>query len=155
MTRKTVSSRRAVASKTTARTVWLAGLGAMSLARKQGEKLVTALVEEGQTLQTKSDRLRAGVVKDVRRQVNQASRQVKGFVNPLVRQASQVAGDIQNGIGERLTDVLGRIGVPNRKDVADLTARVTALGGKVKARGTKTASARRPAARRKPAAKRA
>lgn len=155
MTRKSMSSRRTVASTPTARTVWLAGLGAMSLARKQGEKLVTALVEEGQTLQARGDRLRAGVAKDVRRQVNQASRQVKGFVNPLVRQATQVAGDIQNGIGERLTDVLGRIGVPNRKDVADLTARVASLGGKVKARGAKTASRRRPAARRKPAAKRA
>jgi poly(hydroxyalkanoate) granule-associated protein len=155
MTRKTVTSRRPVATTPTARNVWLASLGAMSLARKQGEKLVTALVEEGQAIQARSDRLRNGVAKDVRRQVNQATRQVKGFVNPLVRQASQVAGDIQNGIGERLTEVLGRIGVPNRQDVADLTARVTSLGGKVKARNAKATPRRRPAARRKPVAKRA
>lgn len=155
MTRKTVTSRRPVATTPTARNVWLASLGAMSLARKQGEKLVTALVEEGQAIQARSDRLRSGVAKDVRRQVNQATRQVKGFVNPLVRQASQVAGDIQNGIGERLTEVLGRIGVPNRQDVADLTARVTSLGGKVKARNAKATARRRPAARRKPVAKRA
>jgi poly(hydroxyalkanoate) granule-associated protein len=155
MTRKTVTSRRPAASSANARTVWLAGLGAMSLARKQGEKLVTVLVEEGQTLQARSDRFRVAMAKDVRRQVNQATRQVKGFVDPLVRQATQVAGDIQNGIGERLTDVLGRIGVPNRQDVADLTARVTSLGGKVKARSAKPAARRRPVARKKAAAKRA
>lgn len=155
MTRKTVTSRRAAATSPTARNVWLASLGAMSLARKQGEKLVTALVEEGQSIQARSDRLRHGVAKDVRRQVNQATRQVKGIVDPIVRQATLVAGDIQNGIGERLTEVLGRIGVPNRQDVADLTARVTSLGTKVKARNAKAPARRRPAARRKPAARRA
>jgi hypothetical protein len=66
-----------------------------------------------------------------------------------------VADDIQNGIGERLTEVLGRIGVPNRQDVADLTARVASLGSKVKARNAKATARRRPATRRKPVAKRA
>lgn len=155
MTRKTVTSRRSAPTRATARNVWLASLGAVSLARKQGEKLVTALVEEGQSIQARGDRLRDRVAKDVRRQVNQATRQVKGFVDPLLRQATQVAGDIQNGLGERLTDVLGRIGVPNRQDVADLTARVSSIGSKVKARNAKTAPRRRPAAGRKPPAKRA
>jgi len=155
MTRKTVTSRRPVVITPTARNVWLASLGAVSLARKQGEKLVAALVEEGQAIQTRGERLRSGVARDARRQVNQATRRVKGFVNPLVRQATQVAGDIQNGMGERLTAVLGRIGVPNRQDVADLTARVASLGGKVKARNARATTRRRPAARRTPVAKRA
>jgi poly(hydroxyalkanoate) granule-associated protein len=155
MTRKTVTSRRPTATTPIPRNLWLASLGAVSLARKQGEKIVTALVEEGQAIQARGERFRNGLAKDVRRQVDQASRQVKGFVDPLVRQVAQVAGDIQNGVGERLTDVLGRIGVPNRQDVADLTARVGSLGSKVKARNAKAGARRRPAARRKPAAKRA
>ncbi len=155
MTRKTVTSRRPAATKPTARNVWLASLGAVSLARKQSEKLMTALLEEGQAIQSRGAHLRNRVASDLRRQVNQASRQVKNLVDPLVRQATQVAGDIQNGDGERVTEVLGRIGVPNRQDVADLTERVTTLSGKVRARNTTAGTRRRPAARQKPAAKRA
>jgi polyhydroxyalkanoate synthesis regulator phasin len=112
MTRKTATSRRPVATTPTARNVWLASLGAISLVRKQGEKLVTVLVEEGQAIQARTDRLRNRVAEDVRRQVK-------------------------------------------RQDVADLTARVTSLGSKVKARNAKATARRRPATRRKPVAKRA
>lgn len=159
MTRKNVSARRGALSPS-ARNVWLASLGAVSLARQQGEKLVTTLVEEGKAIKARGDRLRAGVVRDANRRADRIARTVRGVVDTLLEQATQVACDLRNGLGERLTEVLGRIGVPNRQDLADLTERVAGLGSRVKARGAKRAagpqSRRRPtAARRKPAAKRA
>lgn len=124
-----------------ARTVWLAGLGVASLAAKEGEKLVGKLVDEGQLLQARGTKMRASVVRDLNRSVDSAKRQLGQLVEPVTVQVSRVTRDLEQGLGGRVTDLLSRVGVPNKRDVEELTGRVGTLTRKVKASGQRATGA--------------
>ncbi len=139
-----------------AREIWLAGLGAFSVAQaesgkliEQGNKLFEKLVSEGKQLEKKTRNVTGTAVGDI-----------KGGVESKVGAVRQQAVDnwdkLETIFEERVARVLGRLGVPTAEDVNKLSERVQTLSGKVTAmsRGTaaKSAKIRKPAAK-KPVAK--
>ena len=125
--RKSVKSRKTAAPKPdAARSVWLAGLGAVSLTRKQGEQLYAQLNEEGRVL-------RASGIKFVQDTRKQAKAQITRTLAPLQKQvdakAAQVGAAVEQGVGRALS----RLGVPSKADIEELTQRVGALSRQLRA----------------------
>ena len=142
-----------------AREIWLAGLGAFSVAQtesgkmiEQGNKLFEKLVSEGVKLEKKTRDVAETAVGDI-----------KGGVESKVGAVRQQAVDnwdkLENIFEDRVARVLGQMGVPTASDVNKLSERVQMLSRKVtemsapkKAAKPRKAAAKKPAAK-KPAAK--
>ena len=108
--------------------IWLAGLGAFSTARKEGNKLFDLLVQEGRT---RSRALSSGGVQQFR------------------AQATDSFGKLEKMFEERLAKTLKGIGVPTARDVSQLSRRVAELDRHVAAlaRGNGAKRAKRKARR--------
>ncbi len=135
----------------TARKLVLAGLGAVSLAQKQGETIMETLVAEGSQFQARSNKFTTTLVKDAKKAANDVEKklkkastdvqkQVRALVTPYRTKAINAVRDVETGITERIGAVLGRFGVPSKSDLDELLGRVTELNQQVKS------SARRRAA---------
>lgn len=109
--------------------IWLAGLGALSLAEDESGKLFKALVKRGKTFEANG--------KD----------RIAELKNKLdVRKAANTAIDkIGDTLDDGVTDVLHRLGLPTKKEIDGLTKRVERLTKTIE-----TAPAKRP---RRPATK--
>jgi len=116
-------------SKTPARaqtgSLWLAGIGALSLARKRNKVLLGDLVAEGARLQAKA----ATIARETRLD---ARAQMEGFLTPVKQRFDQqieMAGRaVQAGVGS----LLSRLGIPSKADIEDLAQRVGALSRQLK-----------------------
>ncbi|MGD9020533.1 MAG: phasin family protein [Lysobacterales bacterium] len=114
-----------------AREIWLAGLGAFSVAQaesgkviEQGNKLFKDLVAEGAKLEKKTRTAAESAVDDI-----------KGEVESKVEAVRQQAADnwdkLENIFEERVARVLGQLGVPTAADVNELSERVAKLSRQV------------------------
>lgn len=83
--------------------IWLAGLGAFARVSGEGGKLFDALVEEGEKVEAR-----------------EKADETRGKVADTWDKVEQIFED-------RLARVLGRLGVPGRDDLRELTQRVDAL----------------------------
>jgi poly(hydroxyalkanoate) granule-associated protein len=138
-----------------AREIWLAGLGAFSMAQQeggklfeQGNKLFEKLVAEGAKLEKKTRDLTGSTVGEVRGTV-------ESKVGAVRQQAVDNWDKLEAVFEDRVARVLGRLGVPTADDVNKLTERVQELSKQVSAmaatNGTKKASTRKTTARKAPA----
>ena len=123
---------RAATANETTRKVWLASLGAVSLAQKQSNKIIETLVEEGEQFKARTEKTTSTIVKDVRKAANDAQKQIKAYVTPIKQRAVKAVRKVESNIGETIGDVLGRFGVPSKNDVAELIDRVSELNKQVK-----------------------
>ncbi len=118
--------------------VWLAGLGAVAMAEKEGSKFFSGLVEQGQKVEKK------GKV-----EVDKAKDTMSGV--------KTVAESYWDAFGRTLDDqvtaVIHRIGVPTKDEIETLTKKVEDLTVAVDNLRTKNAAAPKPAAKPKTAAK--
>lgn len=130
-TKRAVRTATASANEAT-RKFWLAGLGAVSLAQKQGNKFIDTLVEEGEQFKARTGKTTAAIVKDVRKAANDAQKQVKGYVTPIKQRAQKAVRRFESNVGETIGEVLGRFGVPSKHDVDELIGRVAELNKQVK-----------------------
>jgi len=116
--------------KESAHEIWLAGLGAFALAGEEGGKLFRELVKKGEGLE----------------KVNKAR------IGKLVDRAETLRGDARHAIAKvgnpleaGMTGAMHRIGMPTRKEIADLSRRVEELTRVVgKSKAASRARARRP-----------
>jgi len=140
MVSKQIRTRRAAAKprNDAARTVWLAGLGAVSIAQKQGGKLVETLVSEGEQFRARSEKFVGTFARDARRQAKAVRGQIAGYIGPVRQRATQAARRIETQVGTGLDTLLARIGVPAGSKARTLIARTTRIS-----------KAKRPAARAK------
>lgn len=106
------------------RQLWLAGLGAVSIARQQAESLFGQLVAEGRQIQQRTLRTADTLAGDVRKQAD-------GVLSSLRNRASQQAQRAVDLLGEGVSRTLNRLGVPSREDIRELSARVAELNRKV------------------------
>ena len=106
--------------------VWYAGLGAVDMAGNASRALFDMLVEEGRKTYTRG------------------SKQVVRLVDDANDSLMSMTKALEHNVQSTTKVALHRLGVPSRKDVADLTRRVELLTTKVEQLGT-----RRPRARRK------
>jgi len=95
-----------------AQKIWLAGLGALTVAGEEGSKLFKSLVEKGESFQKKEK----GTVDSVKKSVGS----IRG-------QAEDLWHKIEDAIQDRVSGTLQKMGVPSREEIAQLNQRVDAL----------------------------
>lgn len=123
--------------KQSAHEVWLAGLGALSLAGEEGGRLFKSLVKKGQGL----DKLNKA-------RIHKLADKVEALRGDARNAVARVKTPIEDGMNTAMT----RLGVPSRKEIATLTKRVeelTRVVAKSRTKGTakrRTSRATRPAA---------
>lgn len=110
----------------TVQKLWLAGVGAASVAQKNVGEVVENLKVETQKIYKKASTLVEGTVADVRKQFEGVITQVQGSV---AANLGWVEEKVSAGVGT----VLGRLGVPSKADIEDLSKRVAELSKQVKA----------------------
>jgi hypothetical protein len=111
---KQVKSRRAPKSRAaadfTTRQLLLAGLGALSLGRKEGVRLFGALVRDGRDLRGRARRAVSGASGRIQRDVTAAGGRVRAAIVPL---RGRVEASV-TGLQSRLAPLLARLGVNAR-----------------------------------------
>jgi poly(hydroxyalkanoate) granule-associated protein len=127
MARKQVKTRKIAAPPMDgARSLWLAGLGAVALTRREGDRLYTRLSAESRSLRQRSEKALGGARKKVEARVGRA---VKPLQRRFDRQAAKIGTRLERGIGRGLA----RLGVPSKSEVEELTQRVASLSRQVRA----------------------
>ena len=111
--------------------IWLAGLGALSVAEDEGSKLFKRLVKEGEGFEKKSKDRFQKIQDEVETKVED------------VRDAAESTWDrLGSNFDERVASTLKRLGVPSRLEIQRLTKRVEELTKKVDALKPKPAPKR-------------
>lgn len=112
MTRKMKKVAALPMIKESAHEIWLAGLGAFALAGEEGGRLFKSLVKKGE-----------GLEKLNKTRINKIADRVDGLRGDARHAMERVTTPIE----ARMTSAMHRIGVPTRKEIANLTKRVEEL----------------------------
>lgn len=96
--------------------IWLAGLGAFAKVSSEGGKLFETLVKEGEKIEEQTRGAAGSVPETAKKQ----SDETRGRMSETWDRVEQIFED-------RLTRVLGRLGVPNHDDLRELTQRIDTL----------------------------
>ena len=107
---------------------WLAGIGAVSLARKQGRALLGDFVAEGRRLQ--NDAL--DIVRETRAD---ARAQITGWVAPVRAGVRRRIANARNTVENGLAGARARLGIPSKSDIDGLAQRVATLSRQLKSTG--------------------
>jgi poly(hydroxyalkanoate) granule-associated protein len=138
-------SQLAAAIKESAHQIWLAGLGAFAKTQEEGRKVFEALVKEGSSIQKRTVKM----TEDKLAEVTGRFARVAGKVQ---KQANGTWDRLESVFEERVERALSRLGVPTRREIAQLTKRVEELTAEVaklsgtKARKTRAARAKKATA---------
>jgi poly(hydroxyalkanoate) granule-associated protein len=136
-------SQLAAAVKESAQQIWLAGMGAFSKTQEEGQKVFDVLVKEGMGLQKKTQRFAEDKVTDVTSKMNKAA-------GDLSKQANHTWDKLETVFEDRVARALNRLGVPTKREIEALLAKVEELNKSVhKLSGTRPAAARPVAAAKK------
>jgi poly(hydroxyalkanoate) granule-associated protein len=130
--------------KDSAQQIWLAGMGAFSKAQAEGGKVFETLMKEGMALQKKTQ----GLAED--------------RISAVTSKMTAVAGGVQGKAGaqwdklesifeQRVERALNKMGVPSKKDIEALIARIDELSAKVGGSASAKKPARAAAAKKAPA----
>src|SRR5262245_40810854 len=131
--------------------IWLAGIGALSRAQREGPAAFQEAVTEGLRM---LDRSRSGAERLVREAIGTAQGTMQARIDDVMTQANQTWDGLELLFQNRVHQALTRIGVPTADEVRALTRRVAELNDSVKALSKKRATGSRRAARGKRAAAR-
>jgi len=101
-----------------ARNMWLAGLGALSVAEEAGTQVFDALVEEGKSWE-----------QERRKTTERTAQQVQS----ITEEGTQAVEAVEQRVRDEVNDALKQIGVPHRDDVQELRDQVDALAEKMDA----------------------
>lgn len=127
--------------------VWLAGMGAIARAQKDGPGAFQDAVAEGLKLLNRS---RSQAEKIIRDAFETAQSEMQTRVETARDQASETWDNLEALFQSRVHRALRQIGVPNADEIRLLNKRVAELNAAVqKLSGKPAAARRRPAARRK------
>jgi poly(hydroxyalkanoate) granule-associated protein len=126
------------AVRDSAQQIWLAGLGAFAKAQEEGQKVFDALVKEGTTLQKRTVRMTEAGVSEVTDKVSKVA-------EDLQKQANGTWDRLEGVFEERVARALARLGVPTKRELDALSARVDQLAG---GRGARSGAARAAKARK-------
>jgi poly(hydroxyalkanoate) granule-associated protein len=129
--KKVPNKSHATRAQLNAGSIWLAGVGAASLARKHGAVLLGDFVAEGRRLQTEAGKF----VHEAR---VDAQAQVRGLLTPVKTRLKQEARNVGAALEAGVSGALGRLGIPSKADIDELSQRVAALSRQLKS-ATKSA----------------
>ena len=105
---------------------WLAGLGAFSIAQKQGTVLFESMVSEGKAFQVRSDKLVRKLSTEVKSVVESRMKPVRIRLDAM---RSEAEAKFETGMGR----VMSYAGIPSKADVDALIARVDRLSRQLRA----------------------
>jgi poly(hydroxyalkanoate) granule-associated protein len=125
--------------------VWLAGMGAIARAQKEGPSAFQDAVAEGLKLLGRS---RSQAEKTLRDAFEAAQGTVQSRLDDARDQATETWDNLESLFQSRVHKALQQIGVPNAEEIRLLTKRVEELNDSVKALARKTARGGPKAARR-------
>ena len=124
-TRKIATSKTRTPARPTLGNVWLAGVGAVALARRNGKVLFGEMLDEG-------TRWRNETAKLVRESRADARAHIRGVVVPMqarfVKGVRSAGAAFQSGTAA----MLGRLGIPSKNDIEELSQRVATLSRQLK-----------------------
>jgi poly(hydroxyalkanoate) granule-associated protein len=110
--------------KDSAQQIWLAGLGAFAKAQDGGGKVFDTLIKEGVNLQRKTQSVAEEKLGDV-------AGRMTAMAGEVGHKANAQWDKLESIFEERTARALGKLGVPNAKELAALSARVEALAAAV------------------------
>lgn len=111
MAKQTRARRVPVKTGIEARDLLLAGVGAVSLTRKQGIKLYGALLDEGKQLQGRVEQTIEGLQDQARFGAGIVRDRVEAIVTPIRSRAGTVLCTAKSELESRLAPVLDKLGV--------------------------------------------
>ncbi|CAM2005295.1 phasin family protein [Acanthopleuribacter pedis] len=117
-----------------AQKIWLAGLGAMTMAGEEGNKLFRQLVERGEEFERGQTGTTGAPVDAVKNRLGDARDRVE-----------DVWARFENNFSERFTSLFQKVGVPTRDEISDLSERVDQLMDAINKMNAASASANPPA----------
>ena len=103
-----------------AQQIWLAGLGAFSKAQQEGGKVFETLVEEGLSIQRKTQAV-------AEEKMSAASSKMASMASDIQSKAGQRWGKLENIFEDRVAKALNKLGVPSAQDVEALKERIDEL----------------------------
>ncbi len=109
--------------------VFLAGLGALSMAEEEGSKMFKKLVKKGEKVDLPG--FGADRVQQIRQKLDETTEDATDAVKSRVSDAKYVATETADKVEDRVSDavaqVMKRIGVPTRDEISELTVSVERL----------------------------
>lgn len=106
--------------KGAARSIWLAGLGAYSKAGQESSSYFKELVKAGEGVEKQGKEL-------VGEQVEAANEAVKSRVSSVRGKALGQLDKIEKAFDARVASALNRLGIPSRRDIDALSAKLDEL----------------------------
>lgn len=104
------------------RDLWLAGLGVVSLTRKQATKVYSTLVEEGTQFRDAASKRIQTLNKQARKNLTEVKAKVEARVDPLVTRATDTYGSVKNEIQARLSPVVATFSKKQTKPARKVAA---------------------------------
>ncbi len=157
--RKPVSQHAATPAVDSAREIWLAGLGAFSVAQQeggriieQGSKLFDKLVAEGSRVEKKTRKDVESAVGEFRGEVENRVEAMKQQADAVRKQATDNWDKLEKIFENRVARAMAGLGIPSKEDVNGLADKVQKLARQVAELDGKT-PARKTAAKKKAAGK--
>ena len=127
--------------------IWLAGLGALARAQKEGPKLFESLVDEGERLQSRTrdaaQESMSNAMKGVRGAFDQGVEGVRDQVEGLRDRANETWDNIEKIFQSRVHKALRQLGVPTAGDINTLSRKVDELTQSVETLARKRSTAAR------------
>ncbi|WP_066705802.1 phasin family protein [Curvibacter delicatus] len=134
------------AIKDSAHEIWLAGLAAFSKAQQEGSKMFDALVQEGLTIQRKTQSA-------AEEKISAATQKMNRMADEIGTRATGQWDKLESIFEDRVARALKSLGVPTAGEVDALAARLAALEKAAQPRPARTASVKKAPARKRPAAR--
>jgi poly(hydroxyalkanoate) granule-associated protein len=134
------------AIKDSAHEIWLAGLAAFSKAQQEGGKVFDALVQEGLTIQRKTQAA-------AEEKMNAATQKMNSMASDIGARATGKWDKLESIFEDRVARALKSLGVPTTREVDDLAARLAALEKTASPRPARSTSAKKAPARKRTAAR--
>ncbi|MBX9715604.1 MAG: phasin family protein [Burkholderiaceae bacterium] len=135
--------------KESAQQIWLAGLGAFSKAQEEGGRVFEALVQEGATLQRKTQTVAEEKLGTMSAQLSDRLAEVGQKVEEVSAKATGQWYRLETIFEQRVAKALASLGVPHANDIRALTAQIEQLRAEVAALTPKA----RATVRKKPASR--
>jgi len=98
--------------KDSAQKIWMAGLGAVTMAGEEGTKLFKSLVEKGEAFQAKE---------------HPPVDKVKQTANDAKEKVTDMWSKLEEGFNDKVAGALQKLGVPTKDEISQLTERVDKL----------------------------
>jgi len=125
--------------------IWLAGMGAVAKAQKEGPAAFTEAVAEGFKL---LERSRSNAEQAIRDVFEAAQESVQARFGSARDQAAETWDNLESLFQSRVQKALNQIGVPSAEEIRVLTRRVEELNESVQALSARQVRAKRAAAKR-------